>query len=284
MNGGTASEAALRDGVPFRPACISLDLEVGKDNRIHALGAVRGDTGCSLTHSGDGLAVGLAKLDALADGAFFLLGHNLIAFDLHYLKAAKPDLRLLELPVVDTLRLSPLAFPRNPYHSLIKHYRDGSLKSGRRNDPEWDARIALEVFGDEREALAKTAPDLLAAWHWLCTPEPNGADRALDEFFRHVRQARRPSQTEAKAAIGRRLENASCANQAREIIANAATFGWPLAYALAWLSVAGGNSVMPPWVRHQFPEAGRLVHRLRDTACTDPSCGWCRDSMTQARS
>ena len=32
---------------------------------------------------------------------------------------------------------------------------------------------------------------------------------------------------------------------------------------------------MPPWVRHQFPGAGRLVRRLRDTACSDPRCGWC---------
>ena len=277
VNGGTVGEAALRDGVPFRPACVSLDLEVGKDNRIHAFGAVSGDIGRSLTHSGGDLAAGLARLDAFADGASFLLGHNLIAFDLPHLKAAKPDLRLLELPVVDTLRLSPLAFPRNPYHSLIKHYQDGGLKSGRRNDPEWDARIALDLFGDERKSLATAAPDLLAAWHWLCTPDSAGLDRALDEFFRHVRQARRPSQTEAGAAISRRLENAACTTQARETIANAATFGWPLAYALAWLSVAGGNSVMPPWVRHQFPEAGQLVRRLRDTACADPSCSWCRE-------
>ena len=46
---------------------------------------------------------------------------------------------------------------------------------------------------------------------------------------------------------------------------------------LAWLSVSGGNSVMPPWVRHQFPEAGHLVRRLRDTACHDPGCEWCRE-------
>ncbi|MDE0347598.1 MAG: hypothetical protein OXI66_17735, partial [Boseongicola sp.] len=112
----------------FHPCCISLDLEVGKDDRIHALGAVRGDTGRSLTHSGAGLAAALAKLDDFAHGTEFVLGHNLIAFDLEHLKASKPDLRLLELPVVDTLRLSPLAFPRNPYHSLVKHYQDGGLK------------------------------------------------------------------------------------------------------------------------------------------------------------
>ena len=51
----------------------------------------------------------------------------------------------------------------------------------------------------------------------------------------------------------------------------------PWAYALAWLPVAGGNSVMPPWMVHQFPEAGQLVRRLRDTACTSPDCGSCRE-------
>ena len=58
---------------------------------------------------------------------------------------------------------------------------------------------------------------------------------------------------------------------------DAAQQGWELAYTLAWLSVAGGSSVMPPWVRHQFPGAGRLVRRLRDNACSDPDCDWCRE-------
>ena len=276
-------EAATSDGAPLQPTCVSLDLEVGKDGRIHALGAVRADTGRSLAHSGGELSAALAKLDNVAEGASFVLGHNLIAFDLPHLRAAKPNLRMLNLPAVDTLRLSPLAFPRNPYHSLVKHYQDGGLRSGRLNDPEWDARIALDLFRDEREALAKAAPDLLAAWHWLCTPEPTGVDRALDGLFFQLRQAGRPSREEAKAAIGRRLDNAACATQAREVVADAVSFGWPLAYALAWLSVAGGNSVMPPWVRHQFPEAGRIVRRLRDIACTDPSCGWCSEFHNAGR-
>ncbi|MDE0415547.1 MAG: RecQ family ATP-dependent DNA helicase [bacterium] len=60
------------------------------------------------------------------------------------------------------------------------------------------------------------------------------------------------------------------------MILDAERTGWSLAYALSWISVAGENSVMPPWVRHQFPETGVLVRRLRDTSCTDPSCEWCR--------
>ena len=118
--------------------CLSLDLEVGRrDDRIHAIAGVRPDTGQSLTvrAASRGLDAALASLDRLADGADFLLGHNLIAFDLPHLQAANPGLRLLQLPAVDTLRLNPLAFPRNPYHHLVKHYQDGQLKRGRINDP-----------------------------------------------------------------------------------------------------------------------------------------------------
>ena len=260
------------------PRCLSLDLEVGKDGgHIRALAAVRPDTGRTLVHSGRGMANALARLDDVANGASFVLGHNLIAFDLPILKAAKPDLRLLKLPAVDTLRLNPLAFPRNPYHGLVKHYQDGGFKRGRVNDPEMDARLALRLFGDQHKGLGSASPDLLAAWHWLCTPEPAGVDRALNDFFSQVRKARRPAQVEAKVAIQRMFRDTTCTLYGREVVANAGRFGWALAYALAWLSVAGGNSVMPPWVRHQFPDAGRLVRRLRDSACTDPACGWCRE-------
>ena len=87
----------------------------------------------------------------------------------------------------------------------------------------------------------------------------------------------RPSDAEAVDAIRSRLAGISCRTHARETMDNAHSRGWPLAYALAWLSVSGGNSVMPPWVRFQFPKAGQLVRLLRDTACADPGCEWCRE-------
>ena len=271
-----AATPISRQEPPFRPHCLSLDLEISrKSERIRAFGAVRADTGQG--YSGGGSASELARLDDLADGVSFVLGHNLIAFDLPHLAAAQPGLRLLKLPAVDTLRLSPLAFPRNPYHHLVKHYQDGGLKQGRVNDPELDSRLALEVFRDQQGALKGTAPDLLAAWHWLTTLESEVLDRGLDDFFSKLRDARRPLDTEARLAMARRLEGIACVTHGREVLSKAREYGWALAYTLAWLSVAGGNSVMPPWVRHQFPEAGRLVRRLRDTACTDPACGWCRE-------
>ena len=95
----------------------------------------------------------MAHLDNLAEGAEFVLGHNLIGFDLPILQALNPNLQLLQLPAVDTLRLNPLAFPRNPYHHLVKHYQDGALRRGRINDPELDARLALDLFKDQLSAL-----------------------------------------------------------------------------------------------------------------------------------
>ena len=272
----------------FAASCIALDLEVcRKDGRIHAFAALHGSV--RLVHRGGSLASALTRLDALAEDATYILGHNLIAFDLPHLQATNPRLRLLRLPPIDTLWLNPLAFPRNPYHHLVKHYQDGQLKRERVNDPELDARLSLQLLDDQREALREMPPDLLAAWHWLTTVgegeerHPAGSIAAtvrpagFDAIFAALRQAPRPSDAQAREAIGQRLARTACRQQSAEVLDRPARHGWALAYALAWLSVAGDNSVMPPWVRHQFPDAGRLVRRLRDLACTDPDCRWCRE-------
>ena len=258
--------------------CVSIDLEVGKkDGRIHKIGAVRSKSGSSL--KGGGSANDVKELDVFASGADFVLGHNVIAFDLPKLAESDPRLKLLTLPVVDTLWLSPLAFPRHPYHNLVKHYQDGGIRRRSINDPELDSRLALELFDDERVALREThgrAPDLVTAWHWLTTLRRPTSD-ALDDLFTDIRQAATPTDSAGLAAVCSCLKNDTCDTQSREIRKTAKSHAWSLAYALAWLSVAGSNSVMPPWVRHQFPDAGKLVRRLRDTACTSPDCTWCRE-------
>ena len=201
--------------------CVSLDLEVGVEGRrIHAFAAVRPDTGQPLLFpaGSSSLAAALAKLDDFADGADFVLGHNLINFDLRHLKDANPNLRLLRLPAVDTLRLNPLAFPRNPYHHLVKHYQDGQLKRGGTNDPELDARLTLEVFDDQQKAFRNASSDLLTAWYWLTTAV-NGA--GFDRFFTSLRGSARPTDAEASDAIDTLLSGKACQTHAREAIVNA---------------------------------------------------------------
>lgn len=262
------------------PRALSIDLEVGiKDRRIHKLAAVRGDSGGALTAAGPKqVRKALQQLDAFADGVRFLLGHNLIAFDIPHLHAAHADLAILTLPRVDTLRLNPLAFPRNPYHRLVKHYQDGQIQGGQLNNPELDARLVLELFSDQWAALRDLAdadPALVRAWHWLTTRED--PQRGIDSFFTTIRGSRCPHDEDAAGAIRQFLDGRACATNAHEVLASAHHQGWPFAFALAWLSVAGGNSVMPPWVLYQFPETSRIVRALRDQPCGDPDCSWCRE-------
>jgi ATP-dependent DNA helicase RecQ len=50
------------------------------------------------------------------------------------------------------------------------------------------------------------------------------------------------------------------------------------AYTLAWLRVAGANSVLPPWVRLEHPLTGKLIGRLREAPCAAADCAYCRQT------
>ena len=99
-NGGLGANEPLGPGEHALWRCLSLDLEVGRnDGCILALAGVRADTGESFTFARRrGLPQALRRLDELAQGADFLLGHNLIDFDLPHLSAANPNLWLSRLP------------------------------------------------------------------------------------------------------------------------------------------------------------------------------------------
>ncbi len=267
----------------FSVRCLSIDLEVDpRTERIKAFGAIRGDTKMALSRSEKVRDKTLAGLDRFAGRMEFLLGHNLINFDLVHLEAANPKLALLGLPKIDTLWLNPLAFPRNPYHHLVKHYKDPRLLGSQHNDPEEDSKLTIQLLNDQQTALREnTDRSLLKAWHWLVTAGDNA--EGFDAFFQFLRGKSRPSDKSVKGLILEWLDSRACQTHCLQMIENAATLGWDLAYALAWISVAGGNSVMPPWVVYEHPEASRLVKKLRDTACGHSDCSWCREYHNPVR-
>jgi ATP-dependent DNA helicase RecQ len=64
---------------------------------------------------------------------------------------------MFDKPVIDTLFLSPLAFPENPYHRLVKNYK---LLRDSLNDPLADAKLALSLFLDLWLALKEQQAEL----------------------------------------------------------------------------------------------------------------------------
>ena len=213
-----------------------------------------------------------------------MLGHNVIDHDLPILQEQAPHLALHQLPVIDTLRLSPLAFPQNPYHRLVKDYK---LIRDSLNSPLSDCRSTLALFNDQRRAFvdlnvshqtellcyqALLAPSLKSDLGMLFASIAGQAPKRLTELRTLIPELLRetdPTLTRTLKVCSTRLD------QLLEIDIMDETLHWPLAYTLAWLRVSGGNSVLAPWVRHQFPEVGRLITELRDTPCGQSDCGYC---------
>ena len=138
----------------FLPHCVSVDLEVDpKTARLFAFAAVRGGGGEALAHKNGKLESGLDRLEAFCNDARHLIAHNILRHDLPHLVANRAQLAALGAAPIDTLWLNPLAFPRNPYHHLVKHYQDGRLQAGHVNDPELDARLVLQVLADQIAAF-----------------------------------------------------------------------------------------------------------------------------------
>ncbi len=187
---------------------------------------------------------------------------------------------------IDILWLKPLAFPRNPYHHLVKHYQDGRLAAGHINDPELDAQLVLEVLANQIDAfqnLAESEPDALVAYHYLTSRMEQS--RRFDAVFQNLREADYPSQDKAVTTIRRVLDGRACGKRFEQTIGRLGNpgYGRPIAYASSWITVAGGDSVMPPWVRAQFHESSLIVRHLRDTSCKDPTCHWCAEQNDPVR-
>lgn len=271
----------------FLGQCLSIDLEVNpRTAQVFAFAAVR-HGGAPAVVSKDGqLEKGLDQLEGALDGIAHPIGHNFLQHDLAHLAAVRPRLSQIMRAPIDTLWLNPLAFPQNPYHHLVKHYRDGRLQAGHVNDPELDAKLVFQVLENQLEALDAlnaTAPEALVAYHWLTTRKD--LTEGFNAVFRHVRAAAVPSQEHAIDAIRRLVGDRVCGKRLEQALGRLAIpdLGWPMAYALSWISVAGGDSVMPPWVRAQFREASLIVRHLRDTSCKDPGCGWCAQPRRDRR-
>ncbi len=258
---------------------LSIDLEGSQ--RIGKIGAIRADRATTFTWSqskGRGsLSEALVELDQFAVGARYLVGHNIIEHDVNLLASHASDLQLLKLPAIDTLYLSPLAFPENPYHHLVKQYKEPALARVQINDPLLDAELALELLADVSDALKEKNADLLSIWHALLATEVK--QHAFDYYFRTIRHVNTTPNVRNEAnTIKKFLQDYGCPNQASSITQNALSDPLALTYLTAWLPVSGGNSIIAPYIEHRF-QTSHLATALRDTRCQDRNCSWCAEKL-----
>ena len=260
------------------PRALLLDLEVSHRGAILKLGAVLGKQELARPGNTSWQTV-VRELDDLVRGADCVLGHNLVQHDLPFLRERAATLSLFRLPVIDTLVLSPICFPENPYHRLVKDYK---LVKESINNPVADARQAAALFADEVQALdglRQTEPRLFSVLHFLLAtpdkePDPLSAGMAL--VFRAL-GGTPPTQGRLLSLCRELLPQWACASvPIDESLVRTQACRLALAYTMAWLRVAGSNSVLPPWVRRGHPLTRELIRRFRETPCDSPACAWCR--------
>ncbi|HBH35942.1 MAG TPA: hypothetical protein DDW45_06125 [Gammaproteobacteria bacterium] len=246
-----------------------LDLETTPNGKLLKVGAVCGAEKRLLKGVFDRSDV-IRALDDLGRSADYVLGHNILDHDLPLLQKSFPELHLHTLPVIDTLFLSPVAFPENPYHHLLKDYR---LLSTALNDPVCDARNSGLLFQDQCdvfEGLKLSDKGVVQFYAWAFS------ETMLPLF--HALESEPFTGQEAKNYFASRVAALGCLTAAQSLALEIEHLEAreSAAYALAWLRVAGSNSIIPPWVRHRFPEVTTIVRRLRDKGCSDPGCSYCQ--------
>lgn len=230
-----------------------VDTEVGlKDHKIHDIGALRYD-GANF-HQASQTALNKFLQEGKVD---YICGHNLIHHDARYLQ--------LNGILIDTLYLSPLLFPKRPYHHLVK---DDKLMSEQMNNPVNDCEKAKELLMDE-----------IAAWNQLSERRRKIFTLLLQNeeefrgFLMYVGAIEKDDAIrDVSEFILSEYKNHICAHA--DIPALAAQSPCGLAYALALIGTDDYQSVTPGWVLCHYPEVEHIIYMLCHTQCTD-GCEYC---------
>jgi len=253
-----------------------LDLETTLSGKIRQIGAVFNGHILEKTKLAGSKAV-LKQLDDFARDADYVLGHNLLGHDFPILKAASPWLKLLDKPVIDTLYLSPLAFPENPYHHLVKNYK---LVRSSINSPVDDAKLAATVFKDQWDSFISMSAENagLIDFYRFCFQGSlfnTFSSKGIASVFNKIAPVKIRDPKEALEYFNANTINIVCRHNVTTTLSGLIEKHdkRPIAaYCMAWLQVAGGNSVLPPWVRHRFPEIPAVIKKLREDPCGQPDC------------
>ena len=232
-----------------------IDTEVNpQTKKVADYGAVREDGAVIHSHS-------KADFDAFVSKCDTICGHNIINHDLKY-TALRGN-----YTIIDTLFLSPLLFPKRPYHHLVK---DDKLQVDELNNPVNDSMKARDLLNDEIAAWNQLSNDRQEIFYQLL--------RDTDQFkgfFRYVGY----SSTFQQSILGRLLgtqpnwtqlilkefKGKVCSHSDVDTLVR--QYPIELAYCLAVIGADDIFSITPAWVIRNYPQVHYdLPDTLYDTS------------------
>ncbi|HBF19522.1 MAG TPA: RecQ family ATP-dependent DNA helicase, partial [Cryomorphaceae bacterium] len=235
------------------------DIETNARSKILDIGCIKSDG--RTFHKAS-----LQEFGQFLQGAEFLAGHNIIYHDLKYLRKANPRAPFFRIPAIDTLYLSPLLFPGNPYHALVK---DDKLQTDEANNPLNDAIKARDLFFDEVNAFQKLDERLQRIFYGLLKEQWE-----FGAFFQYLDYW--PAHTDPKELISAHFKNSICANVDLSLLIEDNPV--ELAYCLSLIHANHRYSITPPWVLKNYPQVQRIMHLLRNKPCVE-GCNYCDQAL-----
>ena len=234
---------------------IFIDAEIDfSSKKVLDIGAVKGNGNEFRSNS----------LSAFADflnGSIYVCGHNILKHDLKHLEKEVSNSTIKYS--IDTLYLSPLMFPKKPYHRLVK---DDKLTTDELNNPLNDAKKARDLFYDEVASFKNLDEPLQKIYYILL----NGYDE-FKYFFNYIDYKK--AEQNISALICKIFATKICENAPIEELITKNPV--ELAYALSQINVIKYDSAIPPWVLKNYSRVENILHILRSRKCS--SCAYCNE-------
>ena len=242
-----------------------IDTEVNpQTKKVADYGAVREDG--AVLHSRSKV-----DFDAFVSGCDTVCGHNIINHDLKYtVLRGNPT-------IVDTLFLSPLLFPKRPYHHLVK---DDKLQVEELNNPVNDSMKARDLLNDEIAVWNQLSPERQEIYFQLL----HGTEQ-FKGFFKYIGYSTSTTKAFLDRTLGihpdlrqmilKEFEGKVCSHADFEMLVK--QFRIELAYCLAVIGADDIFSITPAWVIRNYPEVVNVMNLLCNTSCGE--CSYCQSRL-----
>ena len=241
------------------------DTEVNpQTKKVADYGVVREDGAVLHTHSKTDFDTFISMCDTLC-------GHNIINHDLKYIALRGNS------TIVDTLFLSPLLFPKRPYHHLVK---DDKLQVDELNNPVNDSMKARDLLNDEVAAWNQLSTDRKEIYYQLLKNT-----QEFDGFFEFIHYTSSNQQTllgrifrvqtNWTQLILREFEGKVCSHADFDMLVK--QYPIELAYCLAVIGADDIFSITPAWVLRNFPQVVNVMNLLCNKSCGD--CDYCNQRL-----
>lgn len=223
------------------------------------------DIGCVLSNESSFHKNQPFEFEKFIEKSDFICGHNIFAHDLVWLQKHFGNSVWGINNAIDTLLLSPLLFPRQPYHKLLK---DDKLDTDERNNPLNDAKKSRDLFFAEVAAFQMLDKEFKTILLGLLHDQ-----KGFNNFFRYLNFNSPVSKEQLNTFIRKRFQDKICTESSLDIYIN--SFPIAFAYTLALLNCDDRFSITPPWVLKNYPDVERLLFLMRNTPCVR-ACGYCK--------